>query len=334
VIVHTVWFVLLAAVIAVYVVLDGFDLGAGTLYFLLGRTPRERERISSAIGPVWNGNETWVVVAGGVLFLAFPKAYAGAFSGLYFGLIIVLWLLIGRGLALELRHQIDHPLWHQAGDAIFSVSSALLTFVLGVALGNIVRGVPLGANGYFQLTLFHTLNWYAMLVGLLAVLVLCAQAASFLAVRAEGELGARAQALARRLVPAQIVAGIAMVGPTYAVRHHMLTVFGHDPLALVFPLAGLVAIGVTVVSQAAGRWGRAFVANSSALAALLATMAAGVYPDVLPAHQGRPFSLTINNAAAAHHALAVAIVWFPIGMILAAGYFTYSYRVLFRSPRA
>jgi cytochrome d ubiquinol oxidase subunit II len=333
VIVHTVWFLLLGTVITVYVVLDGFDLGAGTLYFLLGRTPTERERISSAIGPVWNGNETWLVVGGGVLFLAFPRAYAGAFSGLYFGLILVLWLLIGRGLALELRHQIDHPLWHQAADAVFSVSSALLTFVLGVALGNVVRGVPLGANGYFQLDLFHTLNWYALLVGLLAVLVLCAQAASFLAVRAEGELGTRAQSLARRLVPAQIIGGLAMVGPTYAVRHHMVTVFGHHPWAIVFPLAGAAAIGVVIAAQAQGRWGRAFAANCLAIVALLATMAAGVYPDILPADQGHPFSLTIDNAAAATHSLDVAIVWFPIGMVLAACYFTYSYRVLFRSPR-
>jgi cytochrome d ubiquinol oxidase subunit II len=329
-----VWFVLLAGVITVYVVLDGFDLGAGTLYHLLGRDAHERGRISSAIGPVWNGNETWLVVGGGVLFLAFPKAYAGAFSGLYLGLILVLWLLIGRGLALEFRHQIDHPLWHQATDFVFNLASALLTFVLGVALGNVVRGVPIGANGYFQLTLFHILNWYGVLVGLLALLVLCAQAASFLAVRAAGELGARAQRLARRLVPAQVVAGLAMIGPTYAVRHHMLTVFGHHPWALIFPIAGAVAIVIEILAQAQGRWGRAFVANCFAIAALLATMAAGVYPDILPSHQGRPFSLTINNAAAAHHSLAVAIVWFPIGMVLAACYFTYSYRTLFRSPRA
>jgi cytochrome bd ubiquinol oxidase subunit II len=330
--VPTVWFVLLAAVITVYVVLDGFDLGAGTLYFLLGRSPEERERISAAIGPVWNGNETWLVVGGGVLFLSFPKAYAGAFSGLYFGLILILWLLIGRGLALEFRHQIDHPLWHQATDAVFAVASALLTFVLGVALGNIVRGVPIGANGYFQLTLFHILNWYAVLVGLLAVLVLCAQAASFLAVRAAGELGARARALARRLVPAQIIAGLALVGPTYAVRHHMLTVFGHHPWALIFPAAGVAAIATAILAQAQGRWGRAFVANCAAIAALLATMAAGVYPDILPARQGHPFSLTISNAAAGRHSLDVAIIWFPIGLVLAACYFTYAYRTLFRSP--
>jgi cytochrome d ubiquinol oxidase subunit II len=332
--VHTVWFVLLAALITVYVVLDGFDLGAGTLYFLLGRTPEERERISSAIGPVWSGNETWLVVGGGVLFLSFPKAYAGAFSGLYLGLILILWLLIGRGLAIEFRHQIDHPLWHQATDAIFAVASALLSFVLGVALGNIVRGVPVGANGYFQLTLFHILNWYALLVGLLAVLVLCAQAASFLAIRTAGELSARARKLARRLVPAQIAGGLALVGPTYAVRHHMLTVFEHHPWAIVFPAAGVAGIATVIVAQAQGRWGRAFAANCVAIAGLLATMAAGVYPNILPARQGRPFSLTIDNAAAAAHSLDVAIVWFPIGMVLAGCYFTYSYRTLFRSPPA
>jgi cytochrome d ubiquinol oxidase subunit II len=329
----TVWFVLLAGVIAVYVVLDGFDLGAGALLFLLGRDREERERITNAIGPVWNGNEVWVVVAGGVLFLAFPKVYSGAFSGLYFGLIIVLWLLIGRGLALELRHQLDHPLWHQACDAIFCLASAALAFVLGVALGNVVRGVPLGRDGYFQLTLFHILNWYALLVGALAVLVICGQGACFLAVRAAGELGERAQRWARRLVPLELIGIVAMIGPTYAVRHHMLDVFGDHPWTLVFVAAGAGA-GVTVVSQLRGRWGRAFAANSVAVASLLAAMAAGVYPWLLPAPQGHPFGLNVDNAASGHHALTIALVWFPIGIALAVGYFVYAYRLLFSSPRA
>ncbi|HWF74908.1 MAG TPA: cytochrome d ubiquinol oxidase subunit II [Solirubrobacteraceae bacterium] len=331
---HTLWFLLLAAVITVYVVLDGFDLGAGALFFLLGRGEEERGRISSAIGPVWDGNETWLVVGGGVLFLSFPRAYAGAFSGLYFGLMIVLWLLIGRGLAIEFRHQIDHPLWHQATDFVFAVASALLAIVLGVALGNVVRGVPIGANGYFHLPLFSILNWYALLVGLLALLVLSAQSASFLAVRAAGTLGERARKLARRLVPAQIIAGAIMVWPTYAVRHHMLTGFGDHPWTIILPAAGAIAILTEIVAQARGRWGRAFVANCAAITALLATAAAGVYPDILPARQGHPFSLTIDNAAAAAHSLDVAIVWFPIGMVLAACYFTYAYRTLFRSPPA
>jgi cytochrome bd ubiquinol oxidase subunit II len=148
---ETAWFCLLAVMVTMYVVLDGFDLGVGALHLLLSRNEQEREEATAAIGPVWNGNEVWLLASGGVLFMAFPKAYAGAFSGLYFGLIIVLWLLVGRGLGLEFRHQIDNPLWRGACDAVFSLSSAALALVFGVALGNVVRGVPLGADGYFSL---------------------------------------------------------------------------------------------------------------------------------------------------------------------------------------
>jgi cytochrome d ubiquinol oxidase subunit II len=330
----TVWFVLLALLITTYVVLDGFDLGAGALHYALGRTPQERERIGHAIGPVWNGNEVWLIVAGGVLFMTFPKVYAGGFSGLYFGLIIVLWLLIGRGLALELRHQLEHPLWHQACDAIFCLASAALAFLLGVALGNVVRGVPLGSDGYFQLSLFQILNWYGLLVGAFALVVICAQGASFLAVRAGGDLGARARIWARRLVPVEIAGLLAMIGPTYAVRHRMLTVFGDHPWALLFPLLALAALSVVVVTQARAQWGRAFTANSVGIAAVLATMAAGLYPWILPSHQGRPYGLSVHNAATSHHALVIALVWFSVAIVLALGYFTYSYRLLFRSPTA
>lgn len=330
----TVWFILLAALIATYVVLDGFDLGAGALHFALGRDPQERTRIAQAIGPIWNGNEVWVIAAGGVLFFAFPKAYAGSLSGLYFGLILVLWLLVGRGLALELRHQLDHPLWHRACDVVFCLSSAALAFVLGVAFGNVVRGVPLGGDGYFELPLFQILNWYALLGGLTAVVMTSAQGASFLAARAGGELGARARAWARWLVPAQPVVLIAMIGPTYAVRHHMLNVFGDHPWTLIFPLAVGAAWVAALVAQRRGAWLRAFAANSLAVALVLATAAAGLYPYLLPAHQGRPFGLTVANSAAGHHALVLGIVWFPVGMLLALAYFTYAYRLLFRSPLA
>src|SRR5690349_25093838 len=129
----TVWFCFLAVMVAMYVVLDGFDLGVGTLHLFLGKTEEEREEAAAAIGPIWNGNEVWLIAGGGLLFLAFPAAYAAAFSGLYFGLIIVLWLLVGRGLALELRHQLDNPLWRQACDAVFCLSSAALALVFGVA---------------------------------------------------------------------------------------------------------------------------------------------------------------------------------------------------------
>src|SRR3954464_1383222 len=176
---QTAWFCFLAAMVTVYVILDGFDLGVGALHLFIGRTEEERERATAAIGPVWNGNEVWLIAGGGGLFMAFPTAYAGAFSGLYFGLILVLWLLVGRGLALELRHQIDNPLWQSACDTVFWLASAALAFVFGVALGNVVRGVPLGADGYFHLSLFGILNWYALLVGVFGLVVLVTHGATF-----------------------------------------------------------------------------------------------------------------------------------------------------------
>src|SRR5882724_398212 len=196
---HTAWFCFLALMITVYVVLDGFDLGLGAMHLILARDEAEREQATATIGPVWNGNEVWLIAGGGVLFMIFPKVYAGAFSGLYFGLIIVLWLLVGRGLALELRHQLDNPLWRAACDVIFCLSSAALALVFGIALGNVVRGVPLGPDGYFHLPLFQILNWYALLIGVFGLAVLAGHGALFLAFKGTGELAARARRLAPRL---------------------------------------------------------------------------------------------------------------------------------------
>ncbi|MGZ4265225.1 MAG: cytochrome d ubiquinol oxidase subunit II [Solirubrobacteraceae bacterium] len=330
----TAWFVFLVLMITVYVVLDGFDLGVGALHRLIGRTDAEREEAISAIGPIWNGNEVWLIAGGGVLFLAFPAAYAAAFSGLYFGLILVLWLLVGRGLGIELRHQVDNSLWRTACDTVFWLCSAALALVFGVALGNVVRGVPLGPDGYFHLPLFSILNWYALLVGAFGLIVLIAHGANFLAWRATGDFEARAARLARRLWWALLIVPAALAWPTYHVRHHMLTTFGDHPWCLIFPLLALAALGAQFVYQRRGQWLRAFVASGVYIAGLLTTMAAGLYPYVLPARQGQPYGLTVDNAASGHHALTTAIFWWPVGIVLAAVYFVFAYRLWFRSPQA
>src|SRR2546423_9316968 len=210
----TAWFILLAAMVTASVVLDGFDLGAGALHLLNGRDEREREALTETYGPVWNGNEVWLIASGGVLFMAFPRAYSSAFSGLYFGLILVLWLLVGRGLALELRHQLDNPLWRSACDVVFCLASGTLALVFGVALGNVVRGVPLNANGYLSLPLFHILNWYALLVGAFGLVVLATHGARFMALRGTGELAERATRWAGRLWWAGLALFLGLVGPT------------------------------------------------------------------------------------------------------------------------
>jgi cytochrome d ubiquinol oxidase subunit II len=330
--VATVWFCFLAVMVTIYVILDGFDLGVGALHLIAAKTPEEREEDTAAIGPVWNGNEVWLLASGGVLFLAFPKAYASAFSGLYFGLIIVLWLLVGRGLALELRHQIHHPLWETACDVVFSLSSAALALVFGVALGNVVRGVPLGPDGYFSLPLFNILNWYALLIGVFGLVVLSAHGAGFLAWRGTDALGERSRKIAFRLGVVEAFLFVALIGPTYSVRNEMLTNLTDHPWRLIFPLLAVGALAAMFVMQRAERWLAAFVCSSFFIVGLLTTMAAGLYPNLVPAHDNHPYGLTVHNAATGHHALVTAIVWWPLGMILAAVYFTFAYRMFFK-PR-
>ena len=326
----TVWFWLLAGMIAVYVVLDGFDLGVGALHRILGRTDAEREEATSLIVPVWDGNEVWLIAAGGVLFLGFPRAYAASFSGFYFGLMIVLWLLVGRALGLELRHHIDHPLWRVACDTVFWASSALIAFMFGVVLGNVVRGVPLGSDGYFREPLFGLLNWYGLLVGLFGLVVLTTHGATFLAARAADRLAAVARRAARRLLPAEALLTLGLAYPTYVVRHTMLTSFEHHPWRLVFPALALAGLIGQFVLQRARRWGPAFAASSVFIVGMLTTMASGLYPSILPARQHRPFGLTIYNAASSDHALTVALRWWSLGIALAVAYFIVAYRFLLR----
>src|SRR5436309_8662227 len=150
----TLWFCLVALMIAIYVLLDGFDLGAGAIHLFVAKTDEERRQVLASIGPVWDANEVWLLAAGGTLYFAFPALYASSFSGFYLPLMLVLWLLIGRALGLELRGHLPEPLAQEICDAIFMASSTLLAVILGAALGNVVRGVPLDAEGYFFLPLW------------------------------------------------------------------------------------------------------------------------------------------------------------------------------------
>jgi cytochrome d ubiquinol oxidase subunit II len=326
----TVWFWLLAFMITVYVVLDGFDLGVGALHRILARSKEDRDEATGLIGPVWDGNEVWLIAAGGVLFLGFPKAYAAAFSGFYFGLIIVLWLLVGRGLGLEFRHQSDNPLWRIACDTVFWLSSAALAFTFGVALGNVVRGVPIGPDGYFRAPLFDLLNWYGLLIGLFGLVVLVTHGATFLAARASTALADRAGRVARRFWWAELVLVAGLAYPTYSVRDEMVTNFGDHPWRLVFPALALAGLGAQFAFQRSGSWGRAFFASAAFIVGMLTTMAAGLYPNILPAREGHPYGLTIHNAASSDHALTVGLRWWSLGIVLAIGYFIVAYRFLFR----
>src|SRR4051812_33257771 len=205
---ETLWFILIAFMLAMYGLLDGFDLGAGAIYPLAAQNETERQMILRAIGPVWDGNEVWLIAAGGTLLFTFPVLYAASFSGFYLSLSIVIWLLIARGVSIELRSHGENPLWTAFWDRAFFLASALLAFFFGVAIANVVRGVPLDERGYFfepLWTNFDPLNsepgildWYTVLIGLLTLTTLVIHGANFIALKTEGTLNARSRDIARR----------------------------------------------------------------------------------------------------------------------------------------
>src|SRR5260370_14588624 len=205
--VEAIWCAIVYGMLAVYTVLDGFDFGVGILHRFVARTDEERRTVLAAIGPVWDGNEVWLAAAGGVLFLAFPRVYSAAFSGFYLALMIVLWLLILRGVAIESRSQQANPLWREFWDTTFALASALLAVVLGTSLGNVVRGVPIDGTGLFFIPLFtdfqpaaHSgiFDWYTALVGGFTLCALAGPGALYLVWKTTGPVQARSRHWERR----------------------------------------------------------------------------------------------------------------------------------------
>src|ERR1700722_10697422 len=198
---ETLWFMIVAVMVAAYAVLDGFDLGAGAIY-LAATNNDDRRKILRAIGPVWDGNEVWLLAAGGTLYFAFPLLYASSFSGFYLPLMMVLWLLMLRAVGIEFRAHVQAGIWKSFFDAVFGVSSILLAIFFGAALGNVVRGVPLNADGYFFEPLWTNwrvgaqngiLDWYTVLCGVVALVTLVGHGSLYLAIKSEGPLNFRAR---------------------------------------------------------------------------------------------------------------------------------------------
>ena len=221
------WYALLASMLIVYIVLDGFDFGAGVVYRYVAKTDEERRQILSAIGPVWDGNEVWLIAAGGTLFFAFPKAYASGFSGFYMPLMILLWLLILRGLAIELRSHEPYRLWHDFWDVTLQFASVTAAVIFGAAFGNLVRGVPLGASGYFAIPLFTNmlihpaigiLDYYTLTGGVFCLAVLAMHGSLYLVWKTDRHVRERSIRVASFLWWAVLVMAILLLALTLQVR--------------------------------------------------------------------------------------------------------------------
>jgi cytochrome d ubiquinol oxidase subunit II len=330
----TIWFWLVAIMIAIYVLLDGFDLGAGAIHLCVAKTDEERRQVLASIGPVWDGNEVWLIAAGGTLYFAFPALYASAFSGFYLPLMIVLWLLILRGASIEFRNHIKSAVWDPLWDFLFCASSLLLAVFFGAALGNVVRGVPLDASGYFFEPLWTNfrlgddtgiLDWYTILVGALALLALVMHGGIWVRLKTAGAVGERASRLASKTWWAVAALTALVTAVTFQIQPQVKENFMTWPVGFLFPV-------LAVAGLAGVRWFmthrnelRTFLASCAYLAGMLTSVVFGLYPMVLPA-RNPVYSLTVATAKAADYGLKIGLAWWIIGIILAAGYFTYVYR--------
>jgi len=326
----TLWFWIVAVMLVAYVVLDGFDIGAGIVYLFVARTEDERRQAMSAIGPFWDGNEVWLLAAGGTLFFAFPLLYASAFSGFYLPLMIVLWLLILRAIGIELRSHSADPLWRTFFDALFAFSSSLLAIFYGAALANVIRGVPLGADNYFFLPLWTNwkpgphpgiLDWYTVTGGVLALVALAVHGALYLSLKTEGELERRARAFALKAWPVLLALTAAGLPLTVLARPHSLDNYSAHPILFAIPCAVLASLALVFFALRQRSALAAFLGSSAYLATMMAGAVIGLYPVLLPTVGNEGRDITLPLALAGSHTLHVGLVWWTLGILLAILYF-------------
>lgn len=290
----TVWFILIGVLWAGYLLLEGFDFGVGILMPLLARNDDERTLILKTIGPVWDGNEVWLLTAGGATFAAFPEWYATLFSGFYLALLLILLALIVRGIALEYRAKLQDVRWQRTWDVGIAVGSFVPAVLWGVAFGNIVRGVPLDAHHQFVGTFFGLLNPFALLGGVTTLLLFLTHGAVFLALKTDGVIRVRAGLWAATLaVPTLAVAGVFALWTQLAYS---------VPWTWAAVVAAAGALGALVWATRARREGWAFVFSGLAIVSAVVLLFGSLFPDVLPALDGVN-SLTVHNASSTPYTL-------------------------------
>ena len=326
---ETVWFLLVGVLLAGYAILDGFDLGVGMLHTRVTKDEAERRQVVNAIAPVWDGNEVWLLLGGGAIFAAFPRVYATVFSGFYLALVLLLAALIVRAVCLEFRAKLPDPRWRGTWDWAFAISSFLASLLFGVALGNILHGVPLDAEQEYAGTFLGLLNPFSLLVGVTTVALFLMQGAAWLNLKTEGELRERSRARAK---VAWLVLLVLWLATTIASRFAAPRLWQAyaNPLAWAAPLLFLVAMVAFRLLLDRGRPALAMLASSAATAMLMAIVGQGLYPDLVPA-RGMGESLTVANASSTPLALTVMLVIALIGLPIVLGYTAWIYS-RFRGP--
>ncbi len=320
---ETTWFVLYVVIIAGYVILDGFDLGVGVLSPIVAKNDREKRLLLNSIGPVWDGNEVWLVLGGGALFAAFPIVYASLFSGFYLAMMLVLLVLILRTVAIEFRSKRASPGWRAMWDWTFSISSLGIALLLGVALGNVIRGVPIDAEGNIDLSLPSLLNPYSLALGVVGVVMLALHGGIYLTLKLEGDLLERVEHLVARLMVAAFVLLTLVIGWTLLLDQRIPERFTDRVWLAIFPALALVAALTAWHEITRSRFLTAFLASSTMIGLLIATVAAGLYPVMMPSSIDPAYDLTVSNSSSAEPTLQVmfviAIIGIPFVLLYTAG---------------
>lgn len=322
---NMVWFLLVGVLIIGYAILDGFDLGVGVLH-LFARSEEERRVHINAIGPVWDGNEVWLLTAGGALFAAFPVVYATVFSGYYIALMLLLTALIFRAVSMEFRGKVDSPGWRRTWDWAFGLGSLLPAVLFGVAFGNILRGIPLDAAHNYAGTFFTLLNPYAVLIGVLSLTLFTMHGALYLALKTAGPLQARIVRWISPLWMATVVLYLVATLGTMFVSPFLFERMLSNPLFYVLFVLLLGSCIMIPVAAKAGTYGRAFFASSVMIAMMIGLSAVSLFPRLVPALDDPPNSLTIYNASSSEATLWVMFIIALIGMPLVIAYTIFIYR--------
>lgn len=319
--IQTIWFFLWGLLWAVYFMLDGFDLGMGTLMPFLAKNDTEKRTILNVAGPVWDGNEVWLISAGGVTFAAFPAVYATMFSGLYTALMLLLFALILRGVSAEFRSKLEGPGWRSIWDFCYFIGSFLPALLFGVAFANIFKGIPIDQNGVFQGSILTLLNPYGLLGGVMFVLMFCIHGALWLAVRTSGSMQAKASNTARKLWPLFVLVVVAFLVYSLAGTTLFANYLKYPVLFLLLLVAvlGLVAMRLFI---GAGKAVQAWISSAVTILGVTFFGLVGIFPALLPSSLKESYSLTAYNASSSPLTLdimlVVAIIFVPIVIIYQA----------------
>lgn len=321
---NIIWFLLIAVLLIGYAVLDGFDLGVGVIH--LFTKDEEEKRINlNAIGPVWDGNEVWLLTAGGALFAAFPVVYATVFSSFYMALMLVLVALIFRAVSLEFRGKVDSPKWRKAWDLAFAISSFVAALLFGVAIGNILRGIPLDADAMYLGNFFMLLNPFSLLVGLISITLFTMHGAIYMMMKSEGEQRERMKKIAPSFWMVFVV--LYMVATFFAIfesKYLFEGVLGNPVFWVVFILllASIIYIPVGIKAE---KFGWAFTASSVTIAMMIGMIGVSLFPMLVPSSVDLANSLTIYNASSTERTLFTMLIIALVGMPLVIGYTAFIY---------